>query len=654
LADEGAKQLPKYDWPESLVYQTPSAHRVMTKRAGNIADDVSTLASSDEHFVVVRPKAIVDSSGTTCASEVVRLRFDYPESFEITTTGSEYSTAERSYVARVQYTVYQYLDMCMEEDIEKITDDRMCPHRAYEIQRLDHLLARVDAGHNVGNAPDAIADMQVMIPQLKGGAEEMKVKLAEANPVSYDDFTTLTDICSSILGNIKRLQLPNLRPRVAHFTDAGPGVGVSNVAVKFRDAELARLEKSDYRVRVHRARGDSGQNEAERTNSASGDAIVDGKTIEWEYHKKFEGMTSDERAAMSINEFDVYEARRMARNAWHVSEDLANRLDGAPVLSSYIHGLVSCKPEEQFFFNKNELRAYIASSASTRKDLPGGAYITKIYDFMDHHYVYGELYMEFLKGKCEGQNGTLCTYCSSTGWIGPVMDGVPASMPDYDKLPSFHYKSVDTTSCHNEDGDIREVDGFMPRAQLRKAFKAGELLPDNTDASKRFCEKYVVKKQYVTEYLSHLQELQWLKKMRSSTKQALSAEKKKSVHDYDWKQILESGSLGKLTVMELTKYLDHFNLPNRGKKADKVRTIAMHIASDVPVITVETDEETDDEHGQEEVLATIANENDISSHSEDEALSSSSDVSDGDLDSLSDQENSYSNMRYPVMSQMTM
>jgi hypothetical protein len=30
-----------------------------------------------------------------------------------------------------------------------------------------------------------------------------------------------------------------MRPRVAHFTDAGPGVGVSNLAVKFRDADLA-------------------------------------------------------------------------------------------------------------------------------------------------------------------------------------------------------------------------------------------------------------------------------------------------------------------------------------------------------------------------------------------------------------------------------
>ena len=40
-------------------------------------------------------------------------------------------------------------------------------------------------------------------------------------------------------------------------------------------AEFARIVNSDYRVRVHRLRGDLGQNEAERTNSGLGNALVD-------------------------------------------------------------------------------------------------------------------------------------------------------------------------------------------------------------------------------------------------------------------------------------------------------------------------------------------------------------------------------------------
>lgn len=37
-----------------------------------------------------------------------------------------------------------------------------------------------------------------------------------------------------------------------------------------RDAEIARLHNSTGRNRIHRARNDSGQNEAERTNAAIG------------------------------------------------------------------------------------------------------------------------------------------------------------------------------------------------------------------------------------------------------------------------------------------------------------------------------------------------------------------------------------------------
>ena len=47
-------------------------------------------------------------------------------------------------------------------------------------------------------------------------------------------------------------------------------VGCSNVEVRFRDVEIARIHDSDRINRVHRARDDSGQNEAERSNAAIG------------------------------------------------------------------------------------------------------------------------------------------------------------------------------------------------------------------------------------------------------------------------------------------------------------------------------------------------------------------------------------------------
>ena len=63
------------------------------------------------------------------------------------------------------------------------------------------------------------------------------------------------------------------------LTDGGPGVGVSNFEVRFRDAEIALLHNSDQRARLHRATNDSGQNEAERSNACIGDALVDGGSL---------------------------------------------------------------------------------------------------------------------------------------------------------------------------------------------------------------------------------------------------------------------------------------------------------------------------------------------------------------------------------------
>ena len=58
--------------------------------------------------------------------------------------------------------------------------------------------------------------------------------------------------------------------------------------VGFRDAGLSRIWKSDYRIRIHQAHESSGQGEAERTNSAVRDAIINGSSIKWEYCENHE------------------------------------------------------------------------------------------------------------------------------------------------------------------------------------------------------------------------------------------------------------------------------------------------------------------------------------------------------------------------------
>ena len=191
--------------------------------------------------------------------------------------------------------------------------------------------------------------------------------------------------CHDILEILVDLKLPIVRPRWCDLTDAGPGVGVSNFEVKFRDAELCRVFNSDHRIRVHQSRGDSGQNEAERTNSAIGDAVVDGATIEWEKHEQFEGLSAEEKDALMIKEFEELEQRRMEQNAWNVAKQLVDRIDGAPVFSERITAYLSEEQDKLFYFNQKYLLEYHSvSSLEAKKMVPGASYFAKILRFSIH------------------------------------------------------------------------------------------------------------------------------------------------------------------------------------------------------------------------------------------------------------------------------
>ncbi|CAB4031551.1 Transient receptor potential cation channel subfamily A member 1 [Paramuricea clavata] len=237
----------------------------------------------------------------------------------------------------------------------------------------------------------------------------------------------------------------------------------------------------DFRIRVHRSRGDSGQNEAERTNSAIRDAVVDGATIEWEHYECFDGLQDNEIAAMSLQDYEIHEAQRMEKNAWRVANQLAERIDGAPVLSEFIHGCVSEKTEDSFFFNEDYLSKYMSATKNVRSHLPGSAYFNKISDFMDTHVQSGELYSEFLRDSCQKTDGSLCQYCSENRWVGPVMTRIPRPIPDYSKLTDYSYKSVCDTSVLDSDGKEREPDDWQPRHNIRKQYEQKNLsaLPNN-------------------------------------------------------------------------------------------------------------------------------------------------------------------------------
>ena len=103
---------------------------------------------------------------------------------------------------------------------------------------------------------------------------------------------------NDFLKKISDLNLPLVKPCILELTDGGPGVGVSNLEVRFRDAELAMIHDSDRYARITRATVDFCQNEAERSNACIGEALVGGGSLRWEYYKKYHVLSDPEIKTM--------------------------------------------------------------------------------------------------------------------------------------------------------------------------------------------------------------------------------------------------------------------------------------------------------------------------------------------------------------------
>lgn len=108
---------------------------------------------------------------------------------------------------------------------------------------------------------------------------------------------------------------------------------------------------------------------------------------------------------------------------------------------------------------------------------------------------------------CESGKGDMCSWCSTNPWRSPPISIIPFVMPDTEKLPSYHYKQVESTPVDTEDQTPRSVDDFSPRSQLRKAFEAGHLGTDMPDVINEFSKTYIVEEEYVVSYIQHYKPL---------------------------------------------------------------------------------------------------------------------------------------------------
>ena len=272
-------------------------------------------------------------------------------------------------------------------------------------------------------------------------------------------------------------------------------------------------------------------------------------------------------ANLSVKETESLEDERMEKNAWNVTHQLVDRLDGAPVLSELIRSLPSLKSNRQFFFNKDRLKKFSAAPETTKMSLPGSYYFKKIFDFFEDHYEVGELYMEYKRDSCVDKNGTKCKFCNDTDWKGMPMDRISRPWPDYTKLPEFHYKHFSETLSTDESGNPRRPDDFQPRANLNVMFEENSISLDDAESIERFTKKFIVAENLTRDYLEHLQNLKRMKEIRTHEKQKERNQiQAKGYHDYNWEELVEERTIGKLLVKELDRYLEHNNLPMTGKQ----------------------------------------------------------------------------------------
>ena len=372
------------------------------------------FTKDDNHFVFVRPNAIIASSGSTWVSETIRLRQYHPDVFEVATE-QYYSIKVRQYCAVIHEACFLYHSMTMESDFKKGSGRKGCLFTQYEKERLDHLQQIESACSQYGDS-DNMDEQKMLRGLLDIQLNELTNEFynyEEIDMTCKENFHTLimkvSQICQQVLEKISEFQLPIVKPMWCDLTDAGPGVGISNFEVRFRDAELCQIYNSDHRIRLHRSRGDTGQGEAERTNSAIGDSIVDGSTIEWEKFKKFEGLSKEAVKSLKVQDFERLEKERMQTDAWFVANLLVERIDGAPVLRERKKAYLSEVKEKQFFFNQKYLvQYYSTSSPSARKDIPGANYFDKILRLFEAHFKVGELFMECVKFGCASN---ICKCC---------------------------------------------------------------------------------------------------------------------------------------------------------------------------------------------------------------------------------------------------
>ena len=172
------QKLPKYDFAESSALVTPSTHRILHKE-GVIVDGSEKLVSTgDSHFVFIRPKAVIDPSGTTRANETVLLAHDHQEELDVLGTKEGLDLNTRNFMRASHDTLFQYKDMFERNDLSNINkEDTDCRQKQYELDRLHHLQHLSEASEQltqIQSEPDLVVLANRLVPLMSKIQETTK------------------------------------------------------------------------------------------------------------------------------------------------------------------------------------------------------------------------------------------------------------------------------------------------------------------------------------------------------------------------------------------------------------------------------------------------------------------------------------------------
>ena len=199
----------------------------------------------------------------------------------------------------------------------------------------------------------------------------------------------------------------------------------------------------------------------------------------------------------------------------------------------------------------------------------------------------------------------------------------------------MHYLDVLKTPVE-VDGKVRAVDDFQPRKQCKDYLREGKLSSEEDRES--FSNRFIVDKVLLKQYMEHLQILEINKRKKAEKKQVyLTEQKNKTYKDYDWMTLFKNGSLNKLKVNELDKYLHYHKLCKslKLKKREKVNFIKAHIAS--TCLQEETADENYWESDDDSLIDSddsaddLVLENTVASSSDSSDMEEFSDISDNEM-----------------------